>query len=96
MLPIFWTERALEDLDEIFDYIARRNEKAANAVVDRIEQSVLPAAQFPHMFRPGKVDGTREIVAHPNYIVIYRVTQDHIEVSGVVHTSRDYPRTVTR
>jgi plasmid stabilization system protein ParE len=43
------------------------------------------------MFRLGRVDGTREIVAHPNYIVVYRVVADRIEVTAVVHARRQYP-----
>ena len=30
------------------------------------------------LFRPGRVDGTREYVVHPNYIVVYRVN-DHLQ-----------------
>lgn len=26
-------------------------------------------------YRPGRVDGTRECVVHPNYIVVYRVNE---------------------
>lgn len=33
----------------------------------------------------------REIVAHPNYIVYYRVTASSIEVVNVIHTRREFP-----
>lgn len=33
----------------------------------------------------------REIVAHPNYIVYYRVTAHCIEVVNVIHTRREFP-----
>ncbi len=33
----------------------------------------------------------REIVAHPNYIVYYRVTASCIEVVNVIHTRREFP-----
>jgi plasmid stabilization system protein ParE len=37
------------------------------------------------------VVGLREVVAHPNYVVLYRVTSSYIEVAAVVHTRRQYP-----
>lgn len=43
------------------------------------------------MFRVGRVAGTREIVAHPNYIVVYRVLSDHIDVVAVLHSRQQYP-----
>ena len=43
------------------------------------------------MFRMGRVEGTREIVARPNYIVVYRVLADMTLVSGVVHARQQYP-----
>ena len=91
MLAVAWSAKALNDLDEIVAYIGARNRTAALDLAERIEESVIPAAQFPYMFRNGRVEGTREVVAHPNYIVIYRVTAEHILVTAVVHAMRQYP-----
>jgi plasmid stabilization system protein ParE len=35
--------------------------------------------------------GLREIVAHPNYIVLYRVTAASVEIVDVVHARREFP-----
>lgn len=70
MLPIVWSERALADLDGIVAYIAVDSERSALTMQARLETAVEPAAQFPYIFRTGRVEGTREIVAHPNYIII--------------------------
>ena len=56
-----------------------------------IEAAVLPAAEHPYLYRTGRVPGTREIVAHPNYIVVYRVTAERIEVVRVLHARQEYP-----
>jgi plasmid stabilization system protein ParE len=37
------------------------------------------------------VPGTREIIAHPNYIVIYQVMAERIEVVSVLHARQEYP-----
>jgi toxin ParE1/3/4 len=43
------------------------------------------------MYRPGRADGTREAVVHPNYLLIYRIVLDMVEIVTVVHARRDYP-----
>ncbi|MDZ5646827.1 type II toxin-antitoxin system RelE/ParE family toxin [Nitrospirillum sp. BR 11828] len=91
MLPIFWRPAALGDLLAITSYIAESNPVAARRIKELIETSVLPAAEHPYIFRPGRVPGTREIVAHPNYIVVYQVAGDRIDVIAVVHTRRAFP-----
>jgi plasmid stabilization system protein ParE len=37
------------------------------------------------------VEGTREAVVHPNYIIVYRVTTDAVEIVSVVHARQEYP-----
>lgn len=91
MLPIEWAPDALDEIDEIIAYVAADNRGAAENLRLRIEASVLPAAEHPYMFRLGRVEGTREIVAHPNYIVVYRVLEDRIRVIAVMHARRRYP-----
>lgn len=91
MLPIFWRESAHGDLREIIRYIAEESPQAARRMKSVIEDAILPAAEHPYLFRPGRVPGTREIVAHPNYIVVYRVAAERIEVTSVLHARQEYP-----
>ncbi|SAL21585.1 translation repressor RelE [Caballeronia peredens] len=91
MLPVRWTVDALDDLDQITDYIAERNPRAAMTLFEIIESAVIPASATPFLFRAGREPGTREIVAHPNYIVVYRVMDDWIEIVNVVHARQRYP-----
>jgi toxin ParE1/3/4 len=39
----------------------------------------------------GRVRNTREMAVHPNYLVVYRVT-DRIIVLNVLHARRRYPK----
>jgi toxin ParE1/3/4 len=91
MLPIVWRATAIEKLSKIVRFIAEHNPTGASNIKSLIEQSVLPTAEHPYLFRPGRVKGTREIVAHPNYVVVYRVMMDRIEVLAVVHARQQYP-----
>ena len=46
---------------------------------------------IPTCIVPALVAGTREIVVHPNYVVVYRVTASAIEVINVLHSRQQYP-----
>lgn len=91
MLPIVWLASASRNLADIIGFIAQDNPAAARKLRAQIEASVLPTAEHPYVFRPGRVAGTREVVAHPNYIVVYRVTARAIEVLRVLHARQQYP-----
>jgi len=91
-LPIHWNATALDDLDEIVAYIAQFDRSAAIRLQERLESAVLPLALYPYMYRASeRVLGVREIIAHPSYRILYRVTTDCVEVVSVVHVRRQYP-----
>ena len=92
MLQIEWMSTARVDLLQILDYIAERNEPTANRLFERIEQDLEHAAEHPYLFRSSqRVQGMREIVTHPNYIIFYQVTATSIKVVTVVHARREFP-----
>ena len=91
MLPVVWRAAARSDLTQIIRFVANQNPIAARRLRLVIEAAVLPAAEHPYLYRTGRVPGTREIVAHPNYIVVYRVTAERIEVVRVLHARQEYP-----
>ena len=43
------------------------------------------------MYRAGREPGTREAVITPNYILLYCVTAEAVEVLNVLHTRQQYP-----
>ena len=47
--------------------------------------------QFPELGRRGRVARTRELVVHPNYIVIYAVRRHTIDVIRFLHARQHYP-----
>jgi addiction module RelE/StbE family toxin len=91
MFPVFWRFEARADLTSIVRFIANENPSAARRIRNLIEASVLPAAEHPYLYRAGAVAGTREIIAHPNYVVVYQVTAERIEVVNVLHVRQEYP-----
>jgi toxin ParE1/3/4 len=92
LLPIIWRASARDDLANIIRYIAHENPPAARRMKRLLEESVLPTAEHPYLYRiSDRVPGLRVIVAHPNYIVLYRVTATCIEIVNVVHARREFP-----
>jgi len=91
MLPVIWTPSARNDLAEIIDYISDVNPAAAFRLQERLETAVLPLAEQPQMYKKSeRLPGCREIVAHRNYVVLYRITPAAVEVIRVVHARRVY------
>jgi toxin ParE1/3/4 len=90
-LPIRWLASALDDLDGLLAYIAGFNVQAAEKLRERIEAAVLPLSAHPYLYRAGREPGTRELVAHPNYIVVYRVGTASVDIVHVLHARQKYP-----
>ncbi len=78
-------------LQAIEDYIAQDNPGAAIDMWLAIDDQVskLSNPNFPR--RPGRVQGTLELVAHPNYVVILEQTLDVVTVLEVLHSAMRYP-----
>jgi len=91
MLPVIWNLDAIDDLNEITDYINEYNPWAASRLAEAIRSSTGPLPQNPLMYRQSeRISGCREIVVQSNYIVIYRVDPDMIRIMRVVHGRRRY------
>jgi toxin ParE1/3/4 len=87
------TERAQADLDEAWDYVAQRNEAAADRLLDKILAAARRHASFPLIgrARDDLAPGLRSF-AVPPYVVFYRPVDDTIEVIRVLYGARDIDR----
>lgn len=91
MLLVQWQPDAEHDLLEIVSYIAQRNPDAAQRVKDAIEQAASQVPHHPYLYRVGIAAGTREMVVHPNYVVIYCLTLTAVQIINVIHSRQQYP-----
>lgn len=92
MLPVVWTEDAEEDLATIIEYVFERDPLAARKLWERLKVSVVSLSEHPYLFKESdRTPGYREIVAHPNYLVFYRVLTDRVQVEMVAHARRIFP-----
>ncbi|RUN76193.1 type II toxin-antitoxin system RelE/ParE family toxin [Sphingomonas sp. TF3] len=91
MLRLVWRPKARRDLLDIAAFIRQRNPLAAQRLSALIRDAAERLPEHPYVHRPGRVPGTREAVVHPNYILIYRVLADTVEVITVLHARQNYP-----
>lgn len=89
-MPI-WRLAAIADRKNITKYIAQDNPMAAIELGDALMQKAAQLDQHPTLGRVGRVKGTRELVAHPNYILIYRIVGKGVEVLRVKHAAQKWP-----
>ncbi len=93
-MEIRWLRKALSNLDQEAEYIAKDDPLAARLIVDRIYHSVSMLKDNPSLGHPGRLPGTRELVIpKTRYIVPYRVRLrlQRIEILRVFHASRKLP-----
>jgi plasmid stabilization system protein ParE len=92
MKTVIRTEPYQEDLEHIEAEVAKDNPSAAVDLWLHIDGQVdkLADPNFPR--KAGRVQGTFELVAHPNYIVILEQDAHTVTVLNVTHARRQWPR----
>lgn len=90
-MKVRWRPVAEIDRDNVINYISQDNPAAAIELGDAIERRVAELPEHPKLYRAGRVRGTREMVVHPNYVVVYRIVRGEIEILRVLHSARQWP-----
>ncbi len=84
-MALKWTRTALRSVDEIAGFMAKDNPTRASSFVLELKDAVTKLQVHPGMGRAGRVPGTRELVLHKNYMAIYRVRGDDVEILRLHH-----------
>jgi toxin ParE1/3/4 len=64
-------------------------------IVDRILAGIDILERYPNLGRPGRLQGTRELVITGTpFIVFYRLQESQVEILGVLHAARKWPGSV--
>ena len=90
-MQLIWSVQARWQLDALVHYIAQDDIDAALYADDLICTAAEGLCQFPQKGRIGRVEGTRELVVHSNYILVYSIDGMNIFISTVLHTAQQYP-----
>lgn len=91
MKKVIRTDTYQHELNEIEKWIAKDNEAAAVGMWLHIDGQVdkLSDPNFPR--KRGRIKGTFELVAHPNYIVILKEDAKTVDVLNVKHAREKRP-----
>jgi addiction module RelE/StbE family toxin len=91
-MRVRWTTDAAVDLERIFDYIAESRPESARRVAQSVIERVGTLETFPHLGRPGRVQGMREVAFPPlPFVAIYEVSDQQIIVLRILHGAQRWP-----
>ncbi|MBB5686117.1 type II toxin-antitoxin system RelE/ParE family toxin [Sphingobium boeckii] len=91
MRAIVWTTPAEHDLEEIDDYWLKHNPERADAILDVIEAAGNFLTTMPHAGPAVHSLAARKwSVSTTDYVLVYRVHVDRIEVLRVHHARQDW------
>ncbi len=89
-MRIRFSKRALEDLDEIYSYIAQDSETYAGRTVAKLVAIAEGLLEFPHsgrLVQDADIPNTRERI-HSNYRIAYIVDGEVIVIMTIHHSAR--------
>ena len=91
MKPFVLTPRAERDLNQIWDYIAADNLRAANRVLKALESAMRKLAQNPLLghWREDLADKRHRFHLVYSYLIVYRYESKPLQVIRVLHAARD-------
>ncbi|MBU6468443.1 MAG: type II toxin-antitoxin system RelE/ParE family toxin [Betaproteobacteria bacterium] len=70
----------MQDRDDVWDFIATDNPRAAAKLADH-----------PKLGRLGEIQGTRELMPHENYRLVYEISGETLWILALVRTARQWP-----
>lgn len=92
-MRVLWTPAALQDRADIVDYIAIENPRAALGIDELFSEAAARLADFPRIGKPGLIQGTRELLPHQSYRLVYELDEagETVWILTIVHTARQWP-----
>jgi len=92
-MRVVWSRRAIGNLAALRDYIAEDNPGSAIRVANQILNAAELLTTQPHIGRPGRIIGTRElVVAGTPYVIPYGVRGGQLELLAVFHGRQKWPK----
>ena len=91
-LPIRWLAQAAAELaHEVGRVHGSKGHEDAEKFLHAVNKQVGLLAAYPHSGRPGRVEGTRELLTHDRkWILLYRVLADvEVQILAFVSSRRD-------
>jgi toxin ParE1/3/4 len=89
-MKLRWTPEAAENLELIYSYLCEHHPSFAESTVRTLYNAVRSLRDLPERGRLGTLPATREFVLpRLPYIVVYRITEQTVEVLHIYHGAQD-------
>ncbi len=75
----------------MWGYIAADNPRAAARMDELFSDAAAKLCEHPKLGRAGKTQGTRELIPHESYRLVYEISGETVWVLALVHTARLWP-----
>ena len=90
-MRVVWTPEAQQDRVDLWGYIAAENPRAAARMDELFSEAAASLADHLMLGRPGKISGTRELIPHESYRLVYEIDGETVWFLTVVHSARQWP-----
>ncbi|MGH6610032.1 MAG: type II toxin-antitoxin system RelE/ParE family toxin [Burkholderiaceae bacterium] len=86
-MNVTYSQRALSDLDRLFDFIGEHDPFAAARAAKRITEAVSMLQNHPHVGRPVRGALRELVISHgrSGYVALYRASADNVVVLAIRH-----------
>lgn len=93
-MKVLFADAAEADLEQIGDWIGNSSPIRAVTFVQELRECCDGLADMPRRYPVVLVRGRTELRRRPygNYLILYRIVGDAIEILHVIHGARDYER----
>ncbi len=91
-MDVVWSRAARRDFDAIWTGIEEKSPARASKICRLILAAAAKLETMPRLGRPGRVEGTRELViAGTPYVIVYVVEVARVSIIRVLHGAMRWP-----
>lgn len=77
---------------DVWEYIFIDNPSAAAKMDTLFSNAAVMLSENPEIGQYGKITGTRELIPHESYRLVYEIDQGSVWILALVHTARQWPK----
>ena len=90
-MTVQWLGEALINLADILDGVGEESPQGAAMLAAEIRSRTARLETHPKLYKAGRVRGTRECVVTENYLFVYRLQGDDVQILRVLHARQQWP-----
>jgi toxin ParE1/3/4 len=88
---VVWAPEAEQDRDDIWFHVSAENPSADARMDELFSVEAARLGSHSKLGHPGKIAGTRELIPHESYRLVYEVHDATVWLLALVHTAQQWP-----